>query len=159
MIFNDLSDFKPKHSIRNEEKFQRDRANLGNLIHEGMNTTGGTDIDWLIERNGNFIVMENKSFSEDTIVIPWGQLIAFEKLHEKLNSDGKCYFLVFGYDEGLDYNNEESKMWYFEMTDWKQKKIPFVKERKLFLIKRQDMYPINLREYRELMEKYWHEFS
>jgi hypothetical protein len=152
-------DFKPKYTIKDETIFQNDRAKMGNLILEGMKTSGGTDIDWLIERNGNFVIMENKGFAGgDNIVIPWGQLIAFKKLHEKLNQSGKCYFYFFGYDE-IDFKDEDSMIWYFEMQDFKDNNIEFEKVENKFLIKRQDMKSIMLKQYRDLMEKHWNEFG
>lgn len=89
--------FKAKHTIKDIELYAKDKAKLGGLILEGMKTTGGTDIDWLIEHHGGFIVMENKEFKGDYISIKQGQMIAFERLHEKLDCDGKCHFLVFGF--------------------------------------------------------------
>ena len=155
-----MEDFKPKYTIRNPEKFQTDRAKMGNFILEGMNTTGGTDVDWLIEHRGGFIIMENKSFFSDKISISLGQMIAFEKLHEKLNSDGKCHFLFFGYDD-IDFKNQDSTVWYFEMEDWKNKSITFTrsKTRNKYFVSRNDMKPITLKEYRGLMEKFWREFE
>ena len=51
-----MDELKPKHIIRDEAKFQKDRAKMGNFIVEGMETTGGTDIDWMIEHRGGFII-------------------------------------------------------------------------------------------------------
>ncbi len=52
-----MDNLKPKHFIRDEEKFQKDRAKMGNFIVEGMKITGGTDLDWMIEQSGGFIIM------------------------------------------------------------------------------------------------------
>jgi hypothetical protein len=60
-----------------------------------MDITGGTDVDWLIERKGGFIILESKEFRDNQISIPLGQMIAFEKLHERLSSDGKCFFFMY----------------------------------------------------------------
>ena len=154
-----MSKFTPKHTIRNTEKFQKDRAKLGHLIHQGMKVSGGTDIDWLVERNGGFIIIENKTFSDDIIIITVGQMIAFENLYKKLNSDGRCYFLIFGADD-IDFNVQDSKLWYFDMQEFVDKKIKFTKtEFKNYLFHRNDMKPITLKEYRDMMEKYWNEFG
>ena len=155
-----MRDFKPKFTIKDPEKFQNDRAKMGNFILEGMDTTGGTDVDWLIEHRGGFIIMENKGFFNDTISIPWGQMIAFEKLYDKLNSDGKCHFLFFGYDD-IDFKNRDSVIWYFEMKDWKSKSVPFTrsKEHNKYLVNRNDMKSITLKKYRDLMEEFWKEFE
>ena len=75
----------PKYQIHDEAEFTRGREVLGNLIVQGMIASGGTDIDWLIEHNGGFVVLEFKGFHNDKINIPMGQMIAYEKLHEKLN--------------------------------------------------------------------------
>ena len=160
MFENKMDNLKPKHFIRDEEKFQKDRAKMGNFIVEGMQTTGGTDIDWMIEHRGGFIIMENKSFlSNDEISIAWGQMIAFEKLYERLNVDDKCHFFFFGYDDDIDYNNQDSNLWHFEMDDWLARKIKFEKRNNKFYVKRSDMKKITLSNYREIMEKYWKEFE
>ena len=64
-----MVDFKPKHTVFDKEKFAKERTNLGGLAQENMQTTGGTDIDWVVEHRGGFIVMENKTFSNDLIRI------------------------------------------------------------------------------------------
>ena len=154
-----MPEFTPKHSIRNTEKFQEDRGKMGNFIHQGMNVSGGTDIDWLVERNGGFIVMENKTFSDDIIVITVGQMIAFENMYKKLNSDGRCHFLFFGADD-IDFNDQDSKLWYFDMQEFVDKKIKFTKtEFKNYSFHRDNMKPITIKGYRDLMEKYWNEFG
>lgn len=153
-------DFKPKHTLSDSGKFQKDREKLGGFILEGMKTTDGTDIDWLIEHNGSFIILENKSFQNDKISIKVGQMIALERLHEKLNYAGKCYLFIFGFDE-IDFKNPDSVIWYFEMQEWKNNKIPFEKDTKYkaYKIQRKDMRPIKIKDYRDLMEKYWKEFE
>ena len=90
-----MEEIKPKYTIKDLKKFDTDRAKMGYLILEGMKASGGTDVDWLVEHKGGFLIMENKTLHNDLISIKWGQMIAFEKLHEKLNSDGKCT-LFFG---------------------------------------------------------------
>jgi len=152
--------FKAKHTIKDIELYAKDKAKLGGLILEGMKTTGGTDIDWLIEHHGGFIVMENKEFKGDYISIKQGQMIAFEKLHEKLDCDGKCHFLVFGFDN-IDYKNPASVIHYFDMKDWKDRKISseFISKFKTYRVFRKDMTRITLRAYRELMDSFWKEFE
>ena len=113
-----MGDFKPKHTIRNREKFADERTKLGELIVDGMETSGGTDIDWVVEHRGGFIVMENKTFSNDWINLPVGQMITFEQMYRKLNADGRCHFLVFGFENGTDFKNPESVAWYFTMDEW-----------------------------------------
>jgi len=155
-----LSEFTPKHTLRDKEKFADERAKLGELILNGMNTTGGTDVDWVIEHRGGFIVMENKTFANDWISLPVGQMITFESMYKKLNSDGRCHFLVFGFDD-IDFKNPASMTWFFDMEDWINGKIcPNRTVRyKKFGVHRREMTPISLRQYRMLMEKYWKEFE
>lgn len=153
-------DFKPKHTLSDSSKFQKDREKLGGFILDGMKTTGGTDIDWLVEHRGGFIVLENKSFYNDKISIKIGQMIAFEQLHKKLNSEGKCHLFFFGFDE-IDFKDPESIIWYFEMEDWKNGTVSFEKDDKYkaYKVHRKDMKQIKLGEYRKLMEKYWKEYE
>jgi len=155
-----MVDFKPKHTLSDSGKFQKDREKLGGFILDGMKTTGGTDIDWLVEHRGGFIILENKSFHNDKISIKVGQMIALERLHKKLNYDGKCYLFIFGFDE-IDFKDPESVIWYFEMQDWENENIPFEKDTKYkaYKVHRKDMKQIKLGEYRNLMEKYWKEFE
>ncbi len=151
---------RAKHTIFNTEKFQQDRAKLGEFITKGMKTTGGTDIDWVIEHRGGFIVMENKSFHNNIISITVGQMITFEQMYKKLNADGRCHFLVFGFDE-IDFKDSDSIIWYFDMKDWSSKKIcpdRTVSFRR-YHVNRSQMIPITLKGYRNLMEKYWKEFE
>jgi hypothetical protein len=65
---------KAKYQIFDEEEFTRGREVLGNLIVRGMLASGGTDIDWLIEHNGSFVILEFKGFHNDKINIPMGQM-------------------------------------------------------------------------------------
>jgi len=68
----------PKHSMRDSSVFHKGREKLGNLILKKMAITGGTDVDWLVERKGGFIILETKEFSENIMTISLGQMIAFE---------------------------------------------------------------------------------
>jgi hypothetical protein len=143
------------------KKFLEDKANLGGLILEGMKTTGGTDIDWVVEHRGGFILMENKTLNNGWISLPQGQIITFENMYQKLNSDGRCHFLVFGFDSEIDFKNQESVIYYFDMKYWMNGKIcpnrtiTF----KAYGVHKREMNQITLHEYRELMEKYWKEFE
>ena len=153
-------EFKPKHTITDSKKFQEGREKIGGLILEGMKITGGTDIDWLIEHRGGFIVLENKEFQNDLISIPLGQMIAFEQLYEKLNSDGRCHFLIIGYDD-IDFSDPKSIVWFFDMEFWKQGTVRHSKSKKYkrYFIERGSMNPMPLGDFRYLMEKYWKEFE
>lgn len=54
-----------KYTIFDEEGFERGRKILGALVVKGMLTTGGTDLDWLVEHKGGFIIFEFKEFLSD----------------------------------------------------------------------------------------------
>jgi len=79
---NLMEEIKPKHTISDSKSFQKGREQLGQLILKNMKITGGTDVDWLIERKGGFIILESKEFHDNYITVPLGQMIAFEKLHD-----------------------------------------------------------------------------
>ena len=98
---------KAKYKIFDESEFTRGREVLGDLIVHGMISSGGTDIDWLIEHRGGFVILEFKGFHNDKINIPKGQMIAYEKLHEKLNQSTKCFLYVIGCDD-IDFSNPDS---------------------------------------------------
>lgn len=112
-----------KYTIFDEEEFERGRKVLGSLIVKGMLTTGGTDLDWLVEHRGGFIIFEFKGFHDDKISIPRGQMIAYEQLHEKLNQSTKCYLYFIGC-ENFDFTNPDDSVWLFEMRQWKNNAVP-----------------------------------
>ena len=158
---------RAKYQIYDEEEFARGREVLGNLIVRGMIASGGTDIDWLIEHNGGFIILEFKGFHNDKINIPMGQMIAYEKLHEKLNQSTKCYLYIIGCDD-IDFSNPDSKIWIFEMNEWKKGAIPKntrdiyedapVKQNK-FIVYREYMEEISVEKIREVIDSHWKEFE
>ncbi len=51
---------KAKYHIFDQSEFTRGREVLGDLIVHGMIASGGTDIDWLIEHRGGFVILEFK---------------------------------------------------------------------------------------------------
>ena len=156
-----------KYKIYDEQEFARGREVLGNLIVRGMIASGGTDIDWLIEHNGGFIILEFKGFHNDKINIPKGQMIAYEKLHEKLNQSTKCYLYIIGCDD-IDFSNPDSKIWIFEMNQWKKGAIPKntrdfnedvqVKQNK-FLVYREYMEEISVEKLRQVIDSHWKDFE
>lgn len=156
-----MSDFKPKHTIFDKEKFADERAFLGGLAQVGMNTTGGTDIDWVIEHRGGFIVNEFKTFKKDWINVPVGQILTFEQMFKKLNADERCHFLVFGHEPNIDWTNPDSEWWYFDMDDWMNGKIcpKRTVSFKTYGVHKREMTKITIKGYRDLMEKYWKEFE
>jgi hypothetical protein len=158
---------KAKYQIFDELEFTRGREVLGDLIVHGMMASGGTDIDWLIEHKGSFVILEFKGFHNDKINIAKGQIIAYEKLHEKLNQATKCYLYVIGCDD-IDFSNPDSTVWIFEMNQWKTGAIPkntsdiygedSGKQNK-FIVYREYMEEISVEKLRELVDSHWKEFE
>jgi hypothetical protein len=158
---------KAKYQIFDELEFTRGREVLGEIIVHGMMASGGTDIDWLIEHKGSFIILEFKGFHNDKINIPQGQMIAYEKLHEKLNLVTKCYLYIVGCDD-IDFSNPDSPVWIFEMSQWLNNIIPKnttdIYDQKLnkqnkFIVYREYMEEINVEKLRELIDSHWKEFE
>ena len=158
---------KAKYQIFDEVEFTRGREILGDLIVHGMVASGGTDIDWLVEHNGGFIILEFKGFHNDKINIAKGQMIAYEKLHEKLNQATKCYLYVVGCDD-IDFSNPDSTVWIFEMREWKQKIIPKntidiyddeLKKQNKFIVYREFMREVTVESLREILDEHWKEFE
>ena len=158
---------KPKYQIFDETEFSRGREVLGEIIVHGMLASGGTDIDWLIEHKGGFIILEFKGFHNDKINISQGQMIAYEKLYEKLNKVTKCYLYIVGCDD-IDFSNPDSSVWIFGMNQWKNNIIPKnttdIFDEKLnkhnkFIVYREFMEEISVEKLRELIDSHWKEFE
>jgi hypothetical protein len=158
---------KAKYQIFDESEFTRGREVLGDLIVHGMIASGGTDIDWLIEHKGGFVILEFKGFHNDKINIPKGQMIAYEKLHEKLNQSTKCFLYVVGCDD-IDFSNPDSAIWIFEMTQWKSGVVPkntndiYGEEsgrQNKFIVYREYMEEISVEKLRDIVDSHWKEFE
>ena len=158
---------KAKYQIFDELEFTRGREVLGDLIVHGMIASGGTDIDWLIEHKGSFIILEFKGFHNDKINIAQGQMIAYEQLHKKLNQTSKCYLYVVGCDD-IDFSNPDSSIWIFEMKQWKNNIIPKTtsdiydeksNRQNKFIVYREYMDEISIERLRELIDSHWKEFE
>jgi len=158
---------KAKYQIFDESEFTRGREVLGNLIVHGMIASGGTDVDWLIEHKGGFVILEFKGFHNDKINIPKGQMIAYEKLHEKLNQSTKCFLYVVGCDD-IDFSNPDSTIWIFEMAQWKSGAIPKNTNdiygedsgrQNKFIVYREYMEEINVEKLRDVVDSHWKEFE
>ena len=158
---------KAKYQIFDEAEFTRGREVLGDLIVHGMIASGGTDIDWLIEHNGGFVILEFKGFHNDKINIPKGQMIAYERLHEKLNYATKCYLYIIGCDT-TDFSNPDASLWIFEIRQWINGAIPkntrdvyreeLTRQNK-FVVYREYMEEIKIGKLRELIDNHWKEFE
>ena len=158
---------KAKYQIFDEVEFTRGREVLGEIIVHGMLASGGTDIDWLIEHKGSFIILEFKGFHNDKINIPQGQIIAYEKLYEKLNQATKCYLYIIGCDD-IDFSNPDSSIWIFEMNQWSNNIIPKnttdvygenSNKQNKFIVYREYMEEISVEELRALIDVHWKEFE
>ena len=158
---------KAKYQIFDELEFTRGREVLGDLIVHGMIASGGTDIDWLIEHKGSFIILEFKGFHNDKINIAQGQMIAYEQLHKKLNQTTKCYLYVVGCDD-IDFSNPDSSIWIFEMEQWKNNIIPKTtsdiydeksNRQNKFIVYREYMDEISIERLRGLIDSHWKEFE
>ena len=158
---------KAKYQIFDELEFTRGREVLGDLIVHGMIASGGTDIDWLIEHKGSFIILEFKGFHNDKINIAQGQMIAYEQLHKKLNQTTKCYLYIVGCDD-IDFSNPDSSVWIFEMEQWKNNIIPKTtsdiydeksNRQNKFIVYREYMDEINIEKLRDLIDSHWKEFE
>ena len=158
---------KAKYQIFDEAEFTRGREVLGDLIVHGMIASGGTDIDWLIEHRGGFIILEFKGFHNDKINIAKGQMIAYEKLHEKLNQATKCYLYIVGCDD-IDFSNPDSTIWILEMSQWKKGAIPKntsdiyendSKRQNKFIVYREYMDEISVEKLRDIVDSHWKEFE
>jgi len=158
---------KAKYQIFDESEFTRGREVLGDLIVHGMIASGGTDIDWLIEHKGGFVILEFKGFHNDKINIPRGQMIAYEKLHEKLNQSTKCFLYVVGCDD-IDFSNPDSAIWIFEMAQWKSGAVPKNTNdiygedsgrQNKFIVYREYMEEISVEKLRDIVDSHWKEFE
>ena len=58
----DSNKITPKHTISDSKAFQNSREKMGDLISQEMKTTGGTDVDWLIEHRGGFMIFELRQY-------------------------------------------------------------------------------------------------
>ena len=158
---------KAKYQIFDEDEFTRGREALGDLIVHGMMASGGTDIDWLIEHNGGFIILEFKGFHNDKINIAKGQMIAYEKLHEKLSQSTKCYLYIVGCDD-IDFSNPDATLWLFEMKQWKTGVIPknasdiyndISARKNKFVVYREYMEEVSIEKLREIVDSHWKDFE
>lgn len=157
---------EPKYKIANPELFAKSREILGNLISKRMKTSGGTDIDWLIEHNGGFIILELKTFFDDRILISRAQMSAYMKLYENLL---KCHVLFIGHDD-IVFTNLDDPVWLFEISQWRSGTVPHV-ERSLtdttyneneiagYRIEREFMEKIDVKILRDKIDSIWLEFE
>jgi hypothetical protein len=94
-------------------------------------------------------------------------MIAYEKLHEKLNQSTKCYLYVVGCDD-IDFSNPDSTIWIFEMNQWKSGAIPkntsdiygdYSDRQNKFIVYREYMEEISVERLRDVVDSHWKEFE
>ncbi len=157
---------EPKHKIVNPAIFAKTREVLGNIISKRMKTSGGTDIDWLIEHNGGFMIFELKIFHDDRILISKAQMIAYEKLYSSL---ARCHVLFIGHDD-IDFSDLNDPVWLFEMDRWKSGAIPHVEDSLVdpsygeneisgYRVEREFMERIDVKLLRDKIDFIWNEFD
>lgn len=157
---------EPKHKIVNPLLFAKTREVLGNLISRRMKTSGGTDVDWLIEHHGGFMIFELKIFHDDRMIISKAQMIAYEKIYVNLS---KCHVLFIGHDD-IDFSNLEDPVWLFEMREWKSGVIPHVEDKFIdptysvnevtgYRVEREFMEKLDVKTLRDRIDSIWHEFE
>ncbi len=157
---------EPKHKISNPLLFAKTRQVLGNIISKRMKTSGGTDIDWLIEHNGGFMIFELKIFHDDRILVSKAQMIAYERLYENL---AKCHVLFIGHDD-IDFSDLNDPVWLFEMKEWKTRAIPHVEDSLVdpsysenevigYRIERDFMEKIDVKVLRDRIDSIWNAFE
>ena len=156
----------PKHKITNPMLFAKGREVLGNIISKRMKTSGGTDIDWLVEHNGGFMIFELKTFHDDRIVVSRAQMSAYERLYENLP---RCHVLFMGHDD-IDFKDLNDPVWLFEMRDWKSGKIPHVEDNLVdpaygdskiigYKVERDFMELVNVKTLRDKIDQIWESFE
>jgi hypothetical protein len=157
---------EPKYKIENPELFAKSREVIGNLITKMMVTSGGTDVDWLIEHNNGFMIFEFKIFHSDLFIISKAQMLAYEKLHDSLD---KCRILFVGHDD-LDFKNLWDHLWFFEMKHWKSGDPAFVSiqnaerayndnETQNYYIPRRIMEEIDVKHLQDMIDSIWKKFE
>lgn len=128
-----------------------------------MVTSGGTDIDWLIEHNGGFIIFEVKRRGKDTITIRKAQMWLYQALQKQLD---KCHIFFIAH-EGTDFKNPNDFVYVQELS--KLLKDPALQERTEFDDEFEDeegfripisfMEDMTVDELREKIDKLWKEFE
>lgn len=159
-------DYQPKYEIGNLDEFRNSREISGNIIIRKMETSGGTDVDWLIEHNTGFIILELKTIHNRKITVRKAQMIAYQNLHSQL----KNIHIFFIGHEDINFKNPNDYIWFFKMEDWKNKKIPHEendvsdqsfdsKGHKGYVFNIDNMEDITVNELRDKIDELWREFS
>ena len=155
---------EPKKPIRDFDTYVKDKLIHGNLVSEVMSTTGGTDVDWLIEHDWGFMLFETKVFRGNKISLQWGQMTAFVRLYTRLKANSNCVFFIVGFEGDVDFKNDDMHIHYFTMDEWlgkEGKKVPYTYDKKFkkFEVNRYSMHPIKMKEFRELIDQTWKKFQ
>jgi hypothetical protein len=151
----------PKYNLKYPELFLKDRRNLGNIIINRMKTTGGTDIDWLIEHNGHFMIFELKHMNDGVMTISKALMQAFEFLYKKLE---QCHFFLIGYDEA-DFTKPDEHIWFLEFGTWIinkdgiKDKCTNPQIRKKYIIEKKVMNEITVHQLRSIIDATWEDMK
>ncbi|MHB8603273.1 MAG: hypothetical protein ACYC6W_04180 [Nitrosotalea sp.] len=122
-----------------------------------MRTTGGTDIDWLIEHNNHFMIFELRQMNDDVITITKAQMQAFEILYKKLE---KCHFFLIGHPD-IDFTKPEEHVWFLELSSWIdnkdgiQDKSTDSKIPGKYVIEKNSLHEISVNQLRSIIDTTW----
>lgn len=145
---------QPKHVLQNPDIVAKYRKNLGNLITKNMKTTGGADIDWIIEHNDKFIILEIKEFHDDLFMLSKGQMITFEKICKLL---GNCSCIFVAHDD-IDFTDPSDSVWIFEMKTWlsdlKEKSL-YSNSKNKYMVEKSLMTKIDVKILRDIIDAAW----
>ncbi|EPA06183.1 hypothetical protein [Candidatus Nitrosarchaeum limnium] len=146
---------KPKFELNNPEIFTKTRKILGNIIVNRMKTSGGTDIDWLIEHNGHFIIWEIRTFNDDIVTISKAQMNMFQILFKQLKS---CDFFFIAHDD-IDFKNPKDSVWIFSNREWertlKEKCESNTTNSNKYVIHRSILKKIDVKILRDMIDASW----
>lgn len=82
--------------MRNAQQFYDGKHMLAGLSPTGALNSGGSDLDWIVERHSKFFILELKH--KNTTQISTGQLILLKNLQTKLGKDSQIKFVFHGDD-------------------------------------------------------------
>jgi len=85
-----------KHPMRNTQQFYDGKHTLAGLSPNNSSNSGGSDLDWIVERHNKFFILELKH--KNTTQIPLGQQILLQHLQDKLGKDSQIKFVFHGDD-------------------------------------------------------------
>lgn len=145
----------PKFVLKNPQVFTKTREILGNIIVDRMETSGGADVDWLIEHNGHFILWEVRTFHDDLVTISKAQMSMFQTLYSQLTS---CDFFFIAHND-IDFKNPKDPVWIFSNREWinglKEKSESNSLNSSKYLLKREMLHKIDVKILRDMIDASW----